>query len=61
MWRTSSISDGSECVDVAVGEREVLVRHSCEHQGSVLRFSRGEWAAFLAGVRLGEFDEPVRR
>ena len=38
----------------AGGLREVLVRHS--ERPEALRFTEAEWAAFLAGARLYEFD-----
>jgi hypothetical protein len=34
----------------------VLVRDSKDQEGPVLRFTPGEWRAFLGGVRLGEFE-----
>ncbi|MEV0271658.1 DUF397 domain-containing protein [Hamadaea sp. NPDC050747] len=55
-WRRSARCGDSACVEVAVLDDEVLVRDSKDPQGPVLRFSRAEWLAFLAGVREGEFD-----
>lgn len=34
----------------------VMVRDAKDAAGPVLRFTRDEWRAFLAGVRAGEFD-----
>jgi hypothetical protein len=34
----------------------VHMRHSQNPSGPVLTFSLAEWAAFVAGVRVGEFD-----
>jgi hypothetical protein len=34
---------------------EVAVRDSKNPDGPVLRFTAGEWTAFLAGVRDGDF------
>jgi hypothetical protein len=39
-----------------VSSAGVMVRDSKEEAGPVLHFSYGEWRAFLAGVRSGEFD-----
>ena len=36
-------------------EDSVLVRDSKEHE-VILRFTRSEWAAFVAGVKSGEAD-----
>jgi hypothetical protein len=55
-WRRSSACEDAGCVEVLVGKGEVLVRHSQDPSGSVLRFSDIEWHAFLVGVRNGEFD-----
>jgi hypothetical protein len=56
LWRKSTASDPHECVEVAFVGESVLMRHSQEPSGHVLTFSLAEWAAFLTGVRQGEFD-----
>lgn len=33
-----------------------MVRDGGDPDGPVLRFTDGEWAAFVAGVNAGEFD-----
>ena len=57
-WVKSSLSfSNSNCVEVAdLPGGEIGVRHSKDTQGAVLRFTPGEWHAFLGGVRNGEFD-----
>lgn len=55
-WRKSSASGSSGCVEVATTANEIFVRDSKNRSGAVLRFTSVEWRAFLAGVRLGEFD-----
>jgi hypothetical protein len=57
-WRTSSHSqDEGECVETAfLPDGGVAVRHSKDPHGSVLRYTRGEWDAFLKGAKDGEFD-----
>jgi predicted secreted Zn-dependent protease len=55
-WRTSSASNSGSCVEIAFLARSVLVRQSRNPSGPVLAFSDREWAAFLTGVRNGEFD-----
>jgi len=55
-WRTSTASADHECVAVAILDQCVLIRHSKDPTGSILRFTLSEWGAFLAGVRNGEFD-----
>ena len=58
-WRQSSQSevDMSECVEVAfLDGGGVALRDSNSPSRPELRFTRGEWSAFTAGVRRGEFD-----
>jgi hypothetical protein len=55
-WQKSTASDDTGCVEVALHENYVLVRHSLDRSGPVLRFSSDEWEAFLTGVRNGEFS-----
>ena len=57
-WRTSSYSqDGSECVEAAfLPDGRVAVRHSKHPEGSVLRYTRPAWQAFVRGVKASEFD-----
>jgi hypothetical protein len=43
-------------VEVARAGAEVLVRDSKDAAGPVLAFTAAEWAAFVIGVRSGEFD-----
>jgi hypothetical protein len=61
-WRKSSLSTTNGCVEVAfVGDR-IAVRDSKQQgRGPVLEFTAAEWAAFLGGVRGGEFDLSERR
>lgn len=54
-WRRSTRCESSGCVEVAF-DAAVLVRDSTDPDGGVLAFSPEQWAAFVAGVRDGEFD-----
>lgn len=60
VWRKSSFSGGAgcgNCVEVALLDGGgVAVRDSKDRDGAVLVFTGGEWVAFVAGVRAGEFD-----
>ncbi|HEY0637813.1 MAG TPA: DUF397 domain-containing protein [Pseudonocardiaceae bacterium] len=54
--RSSFCTMGS-CVAVALGaDGRVAVRNSGDPDGPVVEFSRDEWAAFVLGVKNGEFD-----
>jgi hypothetical protein len=58
-WRKSTRSDGNggQCVEVAdLPEGGTAVRDSKDRDGVVLLFTKGEWAAFVGGVKDGEFD-----
>jgi hypothetical protein len=57
-WVKSSLSfSNGNCVEVAnLPDGKIGVRNSRDSEGSVLRFTLGEWDAFLGGVRNGEFD-----
>jgi hypothetical protein len=55
-WRKSSISDTKECVEIRFLGRAIQVRNSRDRGGPVFTFDAPSWAAFLAGVRSGEFE-----
>lgn len=57
-WYKSSASNGANnCVEVRFHSDGVDVRNSKQvGVGPVVQFTDEEWAAFLIGVRKGEFD-----
>jgi len=58
VWTKSSLSfSNGNCLEVTeLPGGSVGVRNSRDPDGPVLRFTQGEWDAFLGGARLGEFD-----
>jgi len=53
-WRTSTFSDGMQCVEVAdLGDDLIGVRSSKDRD----HHTRQEFAAFIKGVKAGEFDD----
>ncbi|MEU6832471.1 DUF397 domain-containing protein [Nocardia beijingensis] len=59
-WFKSTRSTGTkDCVEVAhLDGGMVGVRDSKNPTGPALLFTPGEWDAFVAGARDGEFDRP---
>jgi hypothetical protein len=57
-WRKSKHSGCvGNCVEVAaLNSGKIAMRNSREPSGLALIFNRGEMAAFLAGVKDGEFE-----
>jgi hypothetical protein len=58
-WHKSSASGDGNCVEVRIEAGGVRIRDRKDRRGPVLVFTHDEWAAFLTGVRLGEFDVPT--
>lgn len=48
---------GGDCAEVAFDGDSVWLRSSLDPDG-LLRLTRGEWEAFAAGVRAGDFNPP---
>lgn len=57
-WRSSRCSAG-DCVEVAAEPQSIMIRGSKDVDGPVVVVSRTEWAAFVAGVKAGDFDDLV--
>lgn len=58
-WRKSTFTLNGDCVTVGkLGDR-IAVRNSNDPDGGTLFFTRSEIAAWIAGVKAGEFDDLV--
>ena len=62
-WRKSSACAGNgDCLQVRFyGDGYVTLRDSARPDAEVHAVSPQAWAAFIAGVRNGEFDGPADR
>lgn len=59
-WIRSRACSSDGCVEVAqLADGSVALRDSKNTDLPAHVFDREEWAAFIAGVRNGEFDLPV--
>ena len=56
LWRKSTASAESNCVEVAANGDSIMVRSTRNRQGATLTFTTDEWKAFLVGARAGEFE-----
>ncbi|MFI6083772.1 DUF397 domain-containing protein [Streptomyces sp. NPDC051217] len=55
-WQKSSFSgEGPQCVEIAEHNGDILVRES-DDPDAITTTSRDKFAAFIAGVKAGEFD-----
>ena len=62
-WRKSTASNPSgNCVELAeLAGGDIAMRNSRHPGGPTLIYTRAEIAAFIAGVRSGEFDDLAER
>jgi hypothetical protein len=57
VWLKSSRSGSNgQCTEVRDRGDAIDVRDSKDPSGPMLTFTPAEWAAFVAGVKAGEFD-----
>jgi len=57
VWHRSSLCADGQCVEVAADDSYSYVRDAKAPDKAVLRFPHGAWVAFIASVKLGEFDQ----
>ncbi|CAM5442350.1 MULTISPECIES: DUF397 domain-containing protein [Streptomyces] len=59
-WQKSSFSGGGgeNCIEVATHEGSIVMRES-DDPSSTITTSRAKMAAFIAGMKNGEFDHLV--
>jgi Domain of unknown function (DUF397) len=59
VWRKSTLSGTSSCIEVALTQGRVAVRDSKDRTGPMLLFSLPQWEDFVEKVRKAEVD-PLR-
>lgn len=58
-WRKSRTCESGACVGVARYGELVLVGNTSNPDSPVSTFTAKEWSEFLAGAKLGDFDDLV--
>ena len=56
-WRVARGCDANSCVRVAAHDETIVIGDTKHPHGPVLSYDRAEWAAFVEGIRQGEFDD----
>jgi Domain of unknown function (DUF397) len=56
-WRVSRTCESGACVMVARQGDSVLLGNTSQPDGPVYTYTRAEWREFLAGAKLGDFDD----
>jgi Domain of unknown function (DUF397) len=56
-WRISRLCESGACVGVARQGEFVVIGNTSNPEAPVSRFTSQEWRAFVAGVKLGDFDD----
>lgn len=54
----SSDEQGEPGVEIAFVNGYIAMRNGADEKGPILVFTPGEWDAFVAGAKDGEFDQP---
>ena len=56
-WRVSRTCESGACVMVARQGDSVLLGNTSQPDGPVYTYTRAEWREFLAGAKMGDFDD----
>jgi hypothetical protein len=58
-WRVSRTCESGACVKVARNGESVLIGSTADPEGPICEFTADEWREFLAGAKLGAFDNII--
>lgn len=56
-WRVSRTCESGACVMVARQGDSIVLGNTSHPNGPVYTYTRAEWKEFLAGAKLGDFDD----
>jgi hypothetical protein len=56
-WRVSRTCDGGACIMVARHGDSIVFGNTIQPGGPVYAYTGAEWKEFIAGVKLGDFDD----
>lgn len=56
-WRVSRTCESGACVMVARQGDFILLGNTSQPDGPLYTYTRSEWKEFLAGAKLGDFDD----
>lgn len=56
-WRVARSCESGGCVGVARQGEYIVIGNTTKPEDPVSYFSQQEWNAFIAGVKLGDFDD----
>ena len=55
-WRKASFCASGECVEVAQGDRVIILRDSTQPSSHMLYYAAEEWRSFVRSVKAGELN-----
>jgi hypothetical protein len=58
-WHVSRTCESGACVKVARSGDSVLIGNTTDPAGLTCAFTADEWREFLAGAKLGDFDNII--
>jgi hypothetical protein len=56
-WHVSRTCEGGQCIKVARYGDSVVFGNTSQPDGPVYAYTKTEWKEFLAGAKLGDFDD----
>jgi predicted secreted Zn-dependent protease len=58
-WRVSRTCDSGACIMVAPYGNSIVFGNTRQPDGPIYLYTKTEWEEFLAGVKLGDFDDII--